>query len=415
MKLLLTILACLVAASAGAQTVKSLSYNTTNGQVVYSGTNRLTFTNSLLVASQTGSVLSVGTTNVQIRRDPGSGSLIFTANGNTNTFEFLPSGTLRLSGPLSFDATTNALGYAATTRTNLGGTTVGNALFTAATTSAARVALGGTIVGENIFTVPIQYQELFLRINADNTVSSLSPAATRTNLGLGATNNVTFSNITASGTLAATGNVTLSGVNNTATAQTADSASSLMTRDLSDERYTTSIWLTQFSDNQTITNGGFQLLGPGRFNSWSVGMGASVPSGFTEFRVVLGFGWMQNPATNSTNFPVFVYFQNKNALNSTTKEAEHGTAFSRTDLYPTNAASTGLAGTLTRVAVFNTTNTVYSFISDWVTIPNTWQSNASSNGFYHIIGAAIANNTGGSLTDGYNANHPAIGLIEFRK
>jgi hypothetical protein len=83
-----------------------------------------------------------------------------------------------------------------------------------------------------------------------------------------------------------------------------------MTRDLSDDRYTTSIWLTQFSDNQTITNGGFQLLAPGRFNSWSVGYGASVPSGFTEFRVVLGFGWMQNPATNSTNFPVFVQFNN---------------------------------------------------------------------------------------------------------
>jgi hypothetical protein len=233
MKLLLTILACLVAASAGAQTVKSLSYNTTNGQVVYSGTNRLTFTNSLLVASQTGSVLSVGTTNVQIRRDPGSGSLIFTANGNTNTFEFLPSGTLRLSGPLSFDATTNALGYAASTRTNLGATTVGDALFTAASTNAARIALGATIVGANIFTVPIQYQELYLRINADNTVSSLSPAAVRTNLGLGATNNVTFSNITASGTLAVTGNVTLNGSDNLMPGATnAASASSLMTRDL---------------------------------------------------------------------------------------------------------------------------------------------------------------------------------------
>jgi hypothetical protein len=188
-----------------------------------------------------------------------------------------------------------------------------------------------------------------------------------------------------------------------------------MTRDLSDDRYTTSIWLTQFSDNQTITNGGLQLLAPGRYNSWSVNYGASVPSGFTEFRVVLSFGWLQNPATNSTNFPVFVQFHNRNAGSGSTKEAEHGTAFSRTDLYPTNAASTGLAGTLTRRAVFNTTNTVYSFISDWVTIPNAWQSNASSNGFYHIIGAAIANNTGDSITDGYTANHAAVGLIEFRK
>jgi hypothetical protein len=43
-------------------------------------------------------------------------------------------------------------------------------------------------------------------------------------------------NVTVGGTLAATGNVTLSGVNNTATAQTASSASSLMTRGLSDAR-----------------------------------------------------------------------------------------------------------------------------------------------------------------------------------
>jgi hypothetical protein len=209
--------------------------------------------------------------------------------------------------------------------------------------------------------------------------------------------------------------VTLGGTLNIAPAQTADSGASLMTRDLSDERYTTSIWLTPSSDNQTITNGGVQLLAPSRFNSWSVSYGASVPSGFTEFRVVLSFGWLQNPATNSTNFPVFVLFQNRNAGSASTKEAEHGTAFSRTDLYPTNAASTGLAGTLTRRAVFNTTNTVYSFISDWVTIPNAWQSNASSNGFYHVIGAAIANNTGDSITDGFTQNHAAVGLIEFRK
>ena len=145
MKLRLLILlaaAALAAAPAAGQTIKSLGFNTTNGQIVYSGTNRLTFTNSLLVASQTGSVLSVGTTNVQIRRDPGSGSLIFTANGNTNTFEFLSSGTLRLSGPLSFDATTNAPGYAATSRTNLGGTTVGNAVFTATNAAAAATAIG---------------------------------------------------------------------------------------------------------------------------------------------------------------------------------------------------------------------------------------------------------------------------------
>jgi hypothetical protein len=42
-----------------------------------------------------------------------------------------------------------------------------------------------------------------------------------TNLGLGAANNVTFSNITASGTLGVTGNATFSGTANLAPSQTA--------------------------------------------------------------------------------------------------------------------------------------------------------------------------------------------------
>jgi hypothetical protein len=67
-------------------------------------------------------------------------------------------------------------------------------------------------------------------------------STTRTNLGLGATNAVTFSNITASGTFTATGNATLNGVGNTAPSQTASSGSSLMTRDLSDARYSFSRW-----------------------------------------------------------------------------------------------------------------------------------------------------------------------------
>ena len=65
-----------------------------------------------------------------------------------------------------------------------------------------------------------------------------SVGGARTNLGLGATNNVTFSNITATGTLAVTGDTALSGVNNTMPGATnAASASSLMTRGLSDARF----------------------------------------------------------------------------------------------------------------------------------------------------------------------------------
>lgn len=45
--LLSILLTAILCASASAQTIKSLGYNTTNGQVVYSGTNNLQFTNQI--------------------------------------------------------------------------------------------------------------------------------------------------------------------------------------------------------------------------------------------------------------------------------------------------------------------------------------------------------------------------------
>ena len=211
MKLRLSILllaAALAAAPAAGQTVKSLGYNTTNGFVTYSGTNSLTFTNALQFS-------------------------------------------------------TNAR---AATRTNLGGTTAGNAVFTATNATAAATAVGLGATNEVTFG-SVRSSGLFVSIGtndyfyaADDMVevyvpmtiygtygisfaTNVAAAQTRTNLGLGATNNVTFSNITASGTLAVTGNVTLSGVNNTApNATNAASASSLMTRGLSDVRYLGEMW-----------------------------------------------------------------------------------------------------------------------------------------------------------------------------
>jgi hypothetical protein len=210
MKLRLSILllaaAALAAAPAAGQTVKSLGYNTTNGQIVYSGTNALTFTNALQFS-------------------------------------------------------TNAR---AATRTNLGGTTVGDSVFTATNAAAAATAIGlGTTnsvafssiaigAGDLIFSNDSIYWATDVRWSPeDNTFftaiqfdSTNIAAATLTNLGLGATNAVTFSNITATGTLAVSntatfstnvtvsGNATLNGSGNLAPSQTADSASSLMTRDL---------------------------------------------------------------------------------------------------------------------------------------------------------------------------------------
>ena len=216
-RLLILLAAALAAAPAAGQTIKSLGYNTTNGFVTYSGTNSLTFTNALQFA-------------------------------------------------------TNAR---AATRTNLGGTTVGNSVFTATNAAAAATAIGlGTtnapifsniqlsvfgsggsggfagrnagglfeLYGTNLTTSEPAFYGFSGFVNtafsAGEARTNLGLGATwltntdvtnfRTAIGLGATNNVTFNELTA------TGNVTMSGLNNTATAQTASSGASLMTRELTD-------------------------------------------------------------------------------------------------------------------------------------------------------------------------------------
>jgi hypothetical protein len=78
MKLRLSILllaAALAASPAAGQTIKSLGYNTTNGQVVYSGTNPLTFTNPLAFGDTTNAAsirtnLGLGATNYPVFRGP---------------------------------------------------------------------------------------------------------------------------------------------------------------------------------------------------------------------------------------------------------------------------------------------------------------------------------------------------------
>jgi hypothetical protein len=133
-------------------------------------------------------------------------------------------------------------------------TATGRAVLTAANAAAAATAVGlGTAndvtfnrvqVGGATFTAD-DFSGGNFEITAGHALTFASggtPGATLTNLGLGAANNVTFSNITASGTLGVTSNATFSGTANLAPSQTADSGSSLMTRDLSDARYSFSRW-----------------------------------------------------------------------------------------------------------------------------------------------------------------------------
>jgi hypothetical protein len=114
MKLLALLITLCLVATAGAQTIKSLGYNATNGQVVYTGSNDLRFTNAISFDGGpviTGGGISYGSStnmviNIEERRWIVEGQTIFEWAEEGMTFRV----------PLDFDNTTNA----ATTRTNLG-------------------------------------------------------------------------------------------------------------------------------------------------------------------------------------------------------------------------------------------------------------------------------------------------------
>ena len=268
MKLRLSILllaaAALAAAPASGQTIKSLGYNTTNGNIV-AATN-VTFTNSVGFATNaratTRTNLGLGGGNTVTFSNlslSGNGSLAiggmnltapdsgidlrFSRTGSTE-LELKTNGLVLHVGSYSFSGG-NSNG-ASTTRTNLG---LGATWLTNTSVTNFRTAIGlGTTNTVAFDTIQIQSDIFTPALEASDgtnyvvlTASEISfqgvaGPQTRTNLGLGATNNVTFSNITASGTLTATGNATLNGSGNLAPSQTADSASSLMTRGLSDAR-----------------------------------------------------------------------------------------------------------------------------------------------------------------------------------
>jgi hypothetical protein len=264
MKLRLSILllaaAALASSPAAGQTVKSLGYNTTNGNIV-AATN-VTFTNSVGFATNArattrtnlglGGSDSVTFSNLSLS---GNGSL---AIGGMNVTA-ITSGidlAFKRAGSTELELKTNGLilhvgsyafsggnsNGASTTRTNLG--LGGTDIVTFSNIQLNSFPSGGStgFVGRNGGQLSLYGTNVSTSVPAfygydgfNNTAFSAGTA--RTNLELGATNNVTFSNVTASGTLTATGNVTMSGVNNTMPGATnAASGASLMTRDLVDNR-----------------------------------------------------------------------------------------------------------------------------------------------------------------------------------
>ena len=208
-------------------------------------------------------------------------------------------------------------------------------------------------------------------------------------------------------------NQTLNGTNNTAPNQTAASGSSIMTRDLVDARASLVFWLQQIGNATSVNNGSGRFLGPARQHTFSSSMGIAVPSDYKKFRIVWWGAWTTAPTAAS--FPTFTKFHNPATLSHVPTETDHGTRFGTT-AYPDTA--TGLAGTLTFVGTFTyavTLHHVYRYVSDTITIPAGWQTNAAANNGYESLGFFIGNDSGGTLTDGYNANHGFRGYMEFLK
>ena len=154
---------------AAAQTIKSLGYNT-NGQIVYSGgTNALTFTNPLQFESgvRAATRTNLGGTTV--------GNAVFTATNAATAATTIGLGTT--NSPTFSNLTLNGtlgVSNAATFATNVsvaGSLEVSNA-------AATRTNLGGTTVGNAVFT-------------------ATNAAAAASAVGLGATNDVLFDDVQA--------------------------------------------------------------------------------------------------------------------------------------------------------------------------------------------------------------------------
>lgn len=231
------------AASAHSQTLKALSYNTTNGQVVYSGTNTLSMPDQVKFGTNGAGVASGGSTFNLL---DGAGGVSITL-GTNSIFVF---------DKISFSGSpSNAIANAAATRTNLGlgsaatndaaafqpasanltnlasnngsgltnipstnivdSTSIGRSLLTAATAAAGRTALGGTSFGGAIFAgtsanakptliASILGFSVTNNLGFDSSLTNLwtatNAASAATAIGLGSTNNVTFSNVTVNGT-----------------------------------------------------------------------------------------------------------------------------------------------------------------------------------------------------------------------
>ena len=157
MKLRLSILllaAALAASPAAGQTIKSLGYNTTNGQVVYSGTNTLTFTNPLnLTNTVRVGVFGQGGASGFAGRTSGGNLALYGTNVTTAQPSFY-----------GFDGFNNTAFSAGVARTNLGLSTTDAVTFQSLVADQLQVLIGTNLyvnLADDVseFFVPLQLED----------------------------------------------------------------------------------------------------------------------------------------------------------------------------------------------------------------------------------------------------------------
>jgi hypothetical protein len=244
LRLSILLLAALAASPAAGQTIKSLGYNITNGQIVYSGTNDLRFPATIRIGTNQSGLVSGGQF-LTLTDGAGGVAMIIGTNGTT------------FYDPIAFSLTANA----STTRTNLALGATNNVTFSNITADGivnAKSATSGTPTsatnarGIQWSNLSSEHAAIYgtydgvakIGLSVGTNSNSLSDVASFRATGmtvasnaivggtLAVSNTATFStNVTVSG------NATLNGSDNLMpNATTASSASSLMTRGLSDAR-----------------------------------------------------------------------------------------------------------------------------------------------------------------------------------
>jgi hypothetical protein len=191
MKTFLTLLlATLCAATGYGQTIKTLGYNTTNGQVIYTNTNILTFPTTV----KFGTSLFIG---------EGNGYFGGIAEQSRVLVDDFGAVAAKCAPDQEGESNAWTIAYSSSFRAAIGLGATNNVVFNSISfggSGTSRLTNDSFYFGTNLifsiedasFAIPIAF------------VGSNTAATTRTNLGLGATNSAAFRNITSDGNIVIT-------------------------------------------------------------------------------------------------------------------------------------------------------------------------------------------------------------------